>query len=75
MGPISHILINNFKYGSDNKDLYGTSMMLTYHSIFYAQGMLTSMWYKILQEFFLKFINHKFFPFFLIFSYLSLGFL
>ena len=51
MGPISHILINNFKYGSDKKDLYGTTMMLTYHSIFYAQGMLTSIWYKVLEEY------------------------
>ena len=51
MGPISHILINNFKYGSDKKDIYGTTMMLTYHSIFYAQGMLTSIWYKVLEEY------------------------
>ena len=51
MGQIYHILINNFKYGSDKKDLYGTTMMLTYHSIFYAQGMLTSIWYKVLEEY------------------------
>ena len=50
-------------------------MLLTYHSIFYAQGMLTSLWFKILEEYIQKFINHKFFPFFLIFFYLSFGFM
>ena len=75
MGPISHILINNFKYGTDDKDLYGTTMLLTYHSIFYAQGMLTSIWFKILEEYLYKFTSHKFFPFFLMFFYLCFGFL
>lgn len=40
IGPIISVFFNFFRYGSDEKTFYGIGMMMCYHSIFYAQGIV-----------------------------------
>ena len=44
------ILLNMYKYGSDEKTFYAILMMVNYHTIFEAQGIVNQVWREKLKE-------------------------
>jgi hypothetical protein len=46
IGPIIHIGLNHFKYGSEQKTFYGICMFVNYYIVFAAQGILYQTWKK-----------------------------
>lgn len=44
IGPLTSIGLNFFKYGTDEKNFYSISMMICYHTVFFAQGVANHTW-------------------------------
>lgn len=44
IGPITSICLNFFKYGTEEKNFYSISMMICYHTVFFAQGVVNATW-------------------------------
>jgi hypothetical protein len=44
LGPVTSICLNFFKYGSMEKNFYGINMMICYHIVFFAQGVVNQVW-------------------------------
>lgn len=40
IGPVICVGLNLFKYATDDKNFYGISMMIAYHTNFFAQGIV-----------------------------------
>ena len=49
IGPIITVCINNFKYDSKKKNFFGIALMMTYHTNFFAQGIVNQIWKHKLQ--------------------------
>ena len=44
IGPITHMCLNQFKYGSEKKGFYGILMMHNYYIVLMSQGIMFGIW-------------------------------
>ena len=73
IGPITMIGLNFFKYGTDQKNFYTINMMMCYHMIFFAQGIVNQTWRDKLNEHSDYLRSTILYPFFVIGSIMMYG--
>lgn len=73
IGPVTSICLNFFKYGSDDKNFYAINMMMCYHIVFFAQGLVNQQWRDKLNQHSDYLRSTAIYPFFVIGSIMMYG--
>lgn len=73
IGPITHICLNHFKYGSEKKGFYGIIMMMNYYIVFMSQGVIFGIWQEKIIKRMREISETVVWPFFIIFNVMMYG--
>ena len=73
IGPITHMCLNPFKYGSEKKGFYGILMMHNYYIVLMSQGIIFGIWQEKICTRMREISETVVWPFFIVFNVMLYG--